>query len=281
MRAIARFVTALAVVSASLAAAQPAFADTICSFGGPSPSFRAIRMDLPQGSTFLNIRLTAKRPTRPLGDRTNWHLTQGIAIIDATTHELVISRIASAGSSTRRVVVTANGTDVVRQDMPQGPDAPFVHSAYIPLPGLAAGSYYLIGFGSDGSKTFPNEWWGGEVGISGSHLCTPIGTGEVFDHDQSEFTGGTMVNAWGPGYADHAGLTMHTDRSLVFGVMNATTQASSVGSMQLDYSQPGGQTGTVSNAIVPFVSSGGDFVFQASYAGAFPLVNIAYVALDL
>jgi hypothetical protein len=280
MRTLARSSTALALVATALCARQ-ASADTICSFGGPAPSFRSIRMDLPRGSEFLNIRFTAKRPSRPIGDRKNWHLVQGVAIVEAGTKDLVVSRIASAGSSTRRVVVTSDGADIVRQDMPEGPDAPFVHGAYTPLPGLPSGSYFLIGFGSDGSATFPNEWWGAEVTVSGTHLCTPIGVGEIFDYDQSEFSGGTMVNAWGPGYADRIGLSEHSDRSLIFGVMDASTQATAAGNMQLDYSLPDGQTGTVSNNILPFVSTGGDLVFQASYAGAFPLIDIAGVALDI
>jgi len=60
--------------------------------------------------------------------------------------------------------------------------------------------------------------------------------------------------------------------------MDAAVQA--VGEAELDYSMPSA-SGTIEDEIEPFVSLGGRLDFEARYAGPYPLMLIAGVALDL
>jgi len=269
---------AACVLLGGIVAPVTARADTTCAFGGPSPGFKAVRVDLPKGSDFLNIRFTTARPQRPVGDRSNWHLVQGAAVIDIATGKLVASRVGAWGMSTRRATVEADGVAPGSQSF-TGPDAPFEHTLYTRIPNLPAGSYYVIVFGADGDKKTPNEWWGADVSVAGEQRCTALGDGSTFDFDQSDFTGGTQVNVFGPGYAEGVSKSFTTTRRMVFGVLDAQTEL--VGNAALDYTLPDGTIGHVSEQIVPFVSTGGTFNFRATYQGVFPIVTVTGVALDL
>ncbi len=267
------------LVLAVTGVAQAADEITLCPMGGPTPGFKAIRFDLPEGSDFLGIEPHGIRQQRGLSNSDNWHLTEGIFIVNAATFELEAYRVESAGSSPRRVVVRSDGTTVVDQGT-TAPDGPFYHNASRPRAGLPAGAYYAIGFGSDGGKTFPNEWWSVDVRIAGDHACTPIGTGTVFDIDQGRFQGGTHAYVGPVGTAD--GIT-HTEAmpagtDIVVGLMDAAVQGG--GEATIDYDMPLGD-GTVEDEIVPFVSVGGEHRFDATYQGAFPMILVAGVAVNL
>ena len=58
-------------------------ADTLCSMGGPTPGFKVMKLDLPQGSSYLGIELKAARTTRPVDDGASWHFARGIMVLDA------------------------------------------------------------------------------------------------------------------------------------------------------------------------------------------------------
>lgn len=266
--------TLLATLSSTLGARAAAI--TTCVFGGPTPGYSAARLELPEGTDFVSIEKHGGRPGRFAGPE-SWHLAQGMLIIDAATLDIVSFRVESVGSAPRAVVVDVDGTRVARQEHP-GPDGPFYHQAAHPRPGLAPGTYFLVGFGSDGGRAFPNDWWGADVRVGGSHRCTPVGTGEVFDFDQTHFDGGTHAYAGPVGHAEGITLSWETPRQLVVGLMDAAVQA--VGEAELDYSMPSA-SGTIEDEIEPFVSLGGRLDFEARYAGPYPLMLIAGVALDL
>lgn len=249
---------------------------TTCVFGGPTPGFSAARIELPQGTDFVSIEPHGGRPGRVAGPE-SWHLAQGMLIVNAETLAIASFRIESIGSAPRAVVLDVDGQRIARQEHP-GPDGPFYHQAAHPRPGLAAGTYYLIGFGSDGGRAFPNDWWGADVRLGGTHRCTPVGTGEVFDFDQTEFEGGTHAYAGAAGYADDISLSWETQRGLVVGLMDAAVQGP--GEAELDYDMPF-ESGTIDDEIEPFVSLGGSFDFEARYSGAYPMMLIAGVALDI
>jgi len=212
----------------------------------------------------------------PAGDRSSWHLAEGVAVINASTGALVTWRVASYGSSPRRAVVESSGMQVARQEF-TGPDAPFVHQVTAPVPSLAPGSYYLVGFGTDGDRRLPNPWWGAEVHLAENVPCTPVGSGETFDYDQTDFSGGTQVAAWGAGIAQDEHLSFHLARHLVFGLMDVATQVA--GSAKLDYEIPGAKASATQ--ITAFASTDGDYSFTANFAGIFPVTVIAGIALDI
>src|SRR5438067_6687323 len=145
----ARRIVAAACIAASFAM-PAARADTTCTVGGPTPGSTVLRVDLPNGSDAATIHLTlptstvpgvdtnTNPPTLPVGDRSSWHLAMGFAVIDARTHEIVTSRVYNTGSSTRRVVVVSEGTEVARQEI-TGPDVSFAHTAWVPVNRLAPG----------------------------------------------------------------------------------------------------------------------------------------------
>lgn len=250
---------------------------TTCSFGGPTPSYRAIRLDLPEGSHFLGLELRGTRSQRPTGDGGNWHLAQGIAIFDVSTGEIEAFNVSSSGSFPRRTVVRSDGETLV--DHPDiGPDAPMGRSASRMRAGLRPGSYYVVGFGTDGSRSLPNEWWAADVRVAGTHACTPIGSGEVFDHSHADFTGGTQMSTFGAGHGEATTLGFETSRQLVFGLMDASVYGP--GDMELGYTTPTG-SGVLDDEIIAFHSGAGAYSFEASYSGLFPVVAIAGVALDL
>ncbi|MHB8512677.1 MAG: hypothetical protein ACYDCC_10915 [Actinomycetota bacterium] len=258
---------------------QIARANTTCSFGGPTPGFRAMQFSLPSGSQFLTIEFTSSRPTMPVGDRSSWHFAQGIGVIDAATNELVAWKVVSQGSSPRRATIEYNGEQPSVHQEFTGPDAPFTHTSVGLVPSLAPGTYDIVAFGTDGDTRLPNPWWGGFVEVSAPVQCTPLGSGDIIDKDQTDFSGGTQAMVYGAGVAQNETLKVHTDRSLVFGIMDAATQLE--GSATLDYSMPGNVQGIVSNSIQPFASTQGDYSFAANYSGLFPLISIDATALDL
>jgi hypothetical protein len=258
---------------------------TVCPMGGPTPGYRAIRFDLPQGSTFLGLEPHGSRATRVVSDDTNWHLASGVFIVNAQTLALEAYRIEASGTAPRALVVTADGTQLVRQPT-TAPDGPFYHTAAYPRSGLPAGSYYAIGFGSDGGTTTPNEFWSYDVRIEGHHSCTSIGNGTIFDVDNTEFTGGTQVYAHGAGKAEGISYSMPQPGSVdvVVGLMDAAVQGSELagtgGEATLGFQTPLG-SGLVDDSIQSFVSKAGPHEFEGNFEGVFPTLLVAGVALDL
>jgi hypothetical protein len=267
---------AFALLACVLSVPPAARAETTCLFAAPAPGYRVAKIDLPSGSEFATIRFTTSRPAMPAGDRSSWHLAMGFAIIDATTRQLVTSRIYNAGSSTRSVVVVSDDTTIARQDV-AGPDVTFVHQSWAPVNRLAPGSYYVVGFGVDGGASLPNPYWGAEIHVSDAVSCAPVGNGEVFDIDHSRFDGGTQVSGSVAGAAIDATKAWSTSHAIVFGLMDVAQQG--VGSASLRYATPE-LSGTVTNAIMPFVGGPGSYSWSANFTGAAPIVDIAGVAFD-
>lgn len=272
-----KLIIALSVIVAPLTAHADEI--TVCPMGGPTPGFRVIKFDLPQGSDFLGIEPHGVRQQRGVSNDSNWHLAQGIFIVNANTRALEAYRVESAGSGPRRVVVRSEGTTFVDQPT-TAPDGPFYHTASRPRSGLPAGSYYAIGFGSDGGSSLPNEWWSGDVRVSGKHSCTPIGSGRVFDIDHTEFQGDDVVYAHAVGSAEDLTYTQthSATADIVVGLMDAAVQGP--GEASLTYGMPSA-SGTIEDTIVPYVSIGGEHAFEADFEGIFPMILIAGVAIDL
>src|SRR4051794_41945974 len=77
----------LLVLVLLLAAAHPApaRADTRCTFGGPAGTWHVARLDLPRGSDFLDLSITAAPPLTAPGDQADSHPAQGVRLLDAPT----------------------------------------------------------------------------------------------------------------------------------------------------------------------------------------------------
>jgi hypothetical protein len=273
---------ALLLCLASSTIALPArAADTDCAFGGPTPGWAAIKLTLPTGTPFLTLELGGARTARPVYEDQNWHLAEGVVVINAATNAIEAFRIESAGMAPRRAVVRNDGSAVVDQAIPAA-DVPYEHHTHRLRDGLPAGTYYVVAFGVDGGKALPNEWWRAGVQVGGQHPCTRIGSGTTFDIDHTDFTGGTQAYVPGAGYADAIthGFTIPQEQEMVVGLIDAQTQIRAASTVELSYEMPSG-TGSFSQDLIPFVSAPGPFAFEASFAGTYPVIAIAGVAIDL
>ncbi len=250
---------------------------TTCTFSGPTPGFRALRLDLPEGSHFLGLEVRGSRSPRMASGDENWHLAQGIAVFDADTGQPMAWRVHSSGSSPRSHVVRVDGETVVDVSA-TGPDAPLGRSASALRATLPPGTYDVVGFGTDGGRGLPNEWWAADVRVAGTHACSFIGSGEVFDLANGDFEDGTQVSTYGAGYAQDAALEFQTTRQRVFGLLDASVYGP--GTAEVAYTTPT-DGGEASDELIPLFSTGGDYTFTASYTGAFPLTAVAGVAFDL
>lgn len=273
----------LAVALATLLTAAPAGAEqpeTRCTFQGPVPGFRALRIDLAADSDFLLLELHGQRSPRLLNDESSWHLAEGILVIDAATRDIVAHQVLYSGTAAPVIVAEVEGDEVTRQPV-AGPEGPWVHSARKARADLPAGSYYVVAFGTGGpSEGTLAQWWGASIYLRGSHSCHSATPGETFDYDHTRFAGGTQVYAAGAGYAEDISLEFDTERPLVVGLMDAGFQGQSSGSVSLDYDMPGA-SGSQGRAIVPFVSRAGPHEFRASYRGVHPIIGVTGAAVDL
>ena len=94
-------------------------------------------------------------------------------------------------------------------------------------PGLPPGVWYAIGFGIGGGEDMlgPTEWRATVIS-DGISSCEPLAVeGEIFDFNQTHFSGGTQIYASGLGIADDIQLTYTTNRRVVAGLMLASAVA--------------------------------------------------------
>jgi hypothetical protein len=274
--------TALALLVAGVV--RPALAATTkCSFGGPAPGFKAVRLDLPSGSSFLNIEILGTHDVHVLNTGDGWHLAQGVILVRTIDRGIVASRLRSAGSSPPGAVVRAGGADTGPLDGVPAPDVAFTHSFGPGVPQLDPGSYFAIAWGAGGrGLSGPADTWGASVEVEGAHPCASIGAGEVFDHDQNDFTGGTQVTAPGVAVMDGASLEVRSSpRSFVAGMIDANVQGAGTGEARVDYTMPAGGAGTVDREVKPFTGGAGTSVFTAHVTGLFPVVAVNGVRIDL
>lgn len=245
--------------------------------GSSTPGSSVIRFDLPEGTDFVSIEPKSKRPIR-VSDERNWHLAQGLVIVDAATYEVEAARVEVFGTTPRWAVVDAGGVEV-RQEAAT-PDGPFYHQYGASVPGLEPGTYYAVAFGTDGGASTPNEWWQYDLRLGGRHSCRPLTSGSVFDIDHTEFRGGSQLYVPAAGAADDIEHRFEPEAGtdLVVGLMDAAVQGP--GEATLEYEMPL-QAGEVEDEIVPFASVGGEHRFTASFEGAFPQILIAGTAVDL
>lgn len=254
----------------------PASADTACTLAGPTPGFKAIKLDLPQGSSYVGLELGGARTTTVGNDGSSWHFSRGVFLLDADLN-LLTYRIQNSGSAPRRTVVEVGGQ---RQVVDAGStEAPFVHSAQKLIPDLAPGTYYAVAFGSDGSNRVPNEFWSADVRVQGAQSCSQVAVGSVFDLNHTDFSGEAQVYSSGIGVADEIEGSLTSSKRLVLGIMDASVQFE--GDAELDYTLSNGATGSLDDEIVPFVTGPGTSTFTASYSGAFPIISISGIAVDL
>jgi hypothetical protein len=268
-RAVSFLALAAAIVPGS------ANADTLCSMGGPTPGFKAIRVDLPSGSNYLGIELKASRTTRPVDDGASWHFARGVMVL-SSNFDLIAYRLEHSGVSPKTVIVDEQGQHVV-QPAP-GVDGPFVHLQQQLVPGLPAGSYYVVGFGVDGDRRLANEYWSVDVRAQGAWSCNSVAIGETFDLNQSHARG-SQVYAANVGVADDAVLEYASTRQLSVGLLDCDTQL--VGGASCSLTTPGGQTVESEDEIVPFVAGPGTSSVTFEYEGTFPVIALAGASFDL
>ncbi|HVL82523.1 MAG TPA: hypothetical protein VM840_13115 [Actinomycetota bacterium] len=277
MRDVRHLFVALALVLSSGGAAA-AEETTRCTAGGPTPGFRAIRLDLrEQGSNHIGLEIRGTR-SRPVGSSESWHLVQGVFVLDAVTREPVAWRVHSRGSHPHRTVVRTDGQTHLSQAAP-GPDVPLARGRMKIPPGLAPGVYDVVAFGTDGSRSAPQDQWLVDIRVQGKHRCTPIGSGEVIDVSHADAEGGTQVVAPGAGYAEGVQFGFGTGRETFVGVLDASVY--SQGEIEVAYELPD-VAGTAGRGLLPLVSRrAGDHRYSADYRGLFPVVKVAGVAIDL
>lgn len=238
-----------------------------------------MKFTLTEPTPFLTLELSGLRTQRQGQGEANWHLVQGIFVVNAANMQIEAYRISSSGMVARRAIVRPEGEDVVNQGI-AGVDVPYFHDAARLRDGLPVGTYYTIAFGSDGDRALPNEWWSAGVQLEGAHSCAPVGAGEVFDHDLTDFKGGTMAYANGVGYARDTAFSFDSGRPVVIGLMEADSQIRAASHITLDYQTPT-TSGTVEERIVPFISTAGTFSYTANFEGYYPKVAIAGVTATL
>ena len=253
----------LALVGLTTVPSRAADATTRCAFGGPTAGSRVFHLDLAQAADSLTMQLTAARKTTAPTGPENSHLAQGVFVLDASTKDPVAWLVRNEGTNPRRVVVDSGTADPTAVAAP-GVDTPFVHEGAHRVPGLEPGSYLIVAFGSDGSPEAPNAQWGGEVVLSGSHVCEPVSSGQPFDVNHTDFTGGTQVSAPGVAAVDGASYSQDLDSSLVVGFIDASVQGP--GDARVDYEHPDA-SGEVADAIAPFVSTRGTYRWTAALHG--------------
>lgn len=269
----------LAIAALALLTAPPAHAQDVthCQLGSSTPGASVIRFDLPEGTDFVSIEPKSSRPIR-MSDARNWHLAQGLLIIDAASNEVAAARVEVYGTTPRWAVINAG--DVQARNEVATPDGPFYHQYGASVPGLEPGSYYAVGFGSDGGDATPNEWWQYDLRLGGRHSCRVTATGTIFDIDHTEFSDGSQVYVPAAGTAEgiahRFGPPAGTD--LIVGLMDAAVQGPGEASLQYEMPLAAGE---VDDTIVPFASVNGEHRFTATFRGAFPQILIAGVAIDL
>lgn len=251
-------------------------ADTLCSMGGPTPGFKVMKLELPTGSSYLGIELKAARTTRPVDDGASWHFARGIMVLDASFSPIAY-RLEHSGVSPKTVVVDAEDQHVV-QDVP-GADGPFVHLQQQLVPGLAPGTYYVVGFGVDGDRRLPNEFWSADVRAQGVQSCVSVATGETFDMDHTDAAAGTQVYAANVGVAQDASFDFSSSRSIAVGLVDCATQL--VGTAACTTTTADGEVVETEDEMVPFVSGPGTSTIAFSYEGTFPVVALAGASFDL
>jgi hypothetical protein len=270
----------LALACAFCVLASPATAaTTTCAFGGPAGTFRAIELDVDQPGTALNVTLDAAYSNTGLTNA-SWHLAAGIIVVDLGSMQPVAYSLASDGLSPRRALIAIPGQAPVATDTP-GPGVPLRREAVAPAPGLAPGHYAVVAFASDGDgaeATSGPPFWRAALLVDGQHSCVSRGQGSMFDHDISDFSGGTTVAAGPAVYADGAELATSVNRELVVGLIDAGGGPG--GSAEVAFEHPS-SSGTVSGQIKAFASRGGAFKWTANATAALASIDIAGVALDL
>lgn len=280
MRPLGAVAVAVALLATLVSPVPPAWALTTCRLGGPTPSWSARRITLAEPAE-LAVRLTAPPPTVPVGGRDGWHVAAGLVIVDAATGGLVAARVGNYGSAPRRAVVRADGQDVIDHEL-VGPDAPFEHRGGSLPPSLSKGTYYLVGFGSDGGPGTPSLGWSAEVSVGADVDCVPVGKGKPFELDHTDFEGGTQVTAYGAGVVQDVTARLRAKRELVVGLMDVATQVTTPAEgARLDYAFPDGRSGSLSEEIVPFAGPAGEYRFRGQATGAFPLLLVSGVMLDV
>ena len=267
-----------AAVSLVLAALPAGAQDTTrCFFGGTAGTSRVVRLDLSEGSDFLNLIHTMNRPPRATGPE-SWHLGVGVFVIDEATSEVVAHRVENLGTNPRRLVIESNGQRAAETPVP-GPDTPFLHSdLQSRVFGLPPGTYLVAAFGSDGSGALPNDQWGGEVEVAGDHDCQVVGSGELLDVNHSDFTGGTNVSTPAGAVVEGASLTRELAHDLVVGFVDAGVQGA--GEAAVAHQHPGGLA-EVTEAIVPFAAPGGIHTWTATLQGPGALASVVALGIDL
>jgi hypothetical protein len=235
-----------------------------------------LRIDLPRGSSSLALRITT--PTPPaVAAGNSWHLATQVAVLRADG-SLVAHREVQLGSAPRAAVVTAGGTDT-RVGIPAVP-APFRHTAASVPPYLPRGRYLLVAYGSDGSPALPNPGWSAEASFGEPVTCAALqAPTSLLDRDQSGFTGGTQVSAYGAGTGTAVSTAWSTRGRFVVGLLDAGTQL--VGSARLVAALPRGRRVLAEDGLRAFSGGPGTYRLSADWTGTFPVVLVCALSFTL
>jgi len=251
--------------------------------GGDAPSFQVLRLDLPTGSDYLGLGIGGRKSVQVVHqNEKDWHLSSGIVIVNAETRAVGAYWIWAAGAvgggAPPHAVVEIDGTSFVNQPTPISGGVMFDEGGAVP-PGLPPGVWYAIGFGIGGGEDIlgPTEWRATVIS-DGISSCEPLAVdGEMFDFNQTHFSGGTQIYASGLGIADNIQLTYSTSRRVVAGLMLAG--AGTHADAELNYTFPE-SSGRIHKDIAPLSSTTGPHHFDASYQGYWPNIVISGVAFD-
>lgn len=279
-----RLLTTILVI-ATLGPVSGARADTLCTMGSPTPGFKAIRLALPQGSNYIGIELHGDRAARPVEDGNSWHFARGIMILDSN-FGLVTYRISNSGSSPKTYHFDNDG-QVTSQDAP-GVDGPFVHNASSLVPRLSPGVYYAVGFGVDGSKATPNEYWSADVRVQGAVSCSSVAVGQTFDLNHTDASAELQVYAPGLGVAEEGVLPYTSNRQVSIGLLDCSVQFSveredqaALGEAECDMQLSNGKSFSVEDAMVPFVTGPGTSTVNFEYSGVAPVISLSGASFDV
>ena len=266
---------ALAVGNSFPGTALPAVTN-VCSFGGPTPGWRATQITVPAG-TEVQLRLTGPPPTT-VGSANSSHFVQAIGVIDIATGRLVGAAAGSWGATGRSLMVRSGGDTLTQHEEPLVVRPPVVRRSPSAVPPLRAGRYLVLAFGVDGSRALPNPPWGAElrVGPSASVTCGAVGSGELIDVDHTAFQGGTQLSASDVTVTRDSEFRWNTRREFVFEVVQAT--AWPAGSARVLAALPDGRSLVVEDDIVPLATHRGSQILRADAQGPATVI-VAGVAI--
>jgi hypothetical protein len=213
------------------------------------------------------------------------HIFGGIWIVRAADEALMSYAFLEHGSSFDPPSVRATfqgqglldvsgaSTDLIVDGHGQG--------AWAVNPGLGAGTYYVIGFGTGtGSYKFGFELWDGRRETPDSCQLIEV-PGEIMDVSVADFQGGTQVMLPGYGTATDAAFSLRPHHAFTVGGI-FIYEPSPYPPAELTYWVPGQtERHTERNTILPSSGRAGDREWRLSYSGETTTIGADLLMFDL